>query len=142
MTTKTNTPVGGDLVKYEFHQSHCRASGTFKNSSGAAITDRSILGTPVKLSAGNWIPVAAADIANAEGLLLHDDLVDSLPDATVLDVEVAVLVRGPAGVLLSQLPTTDIAAGASINMTNFETRLNALGIVVLDAPPETETQTT
>lgn len=143
MTTLTNNAVQGDVVKYLLDPAYNVESYAFRNVSGATITDVELLGTVVKVSSGVVVPVLATDEANAQGVIISDEKIESLANNTTTTKKYAVLMRGPAIISQDELPTDDLA-GDALTMATLVTALVARGIVVraTDADTWTDEQTT
>lgn len=141
MATRTLGKRLGDGLKWEVHPGYTRKSGTFRNNSGSALSDEYVIFQPVKLSSGKWVPVLATDEANAGGLLLIPDLIDSLANNTDYGVKAPVLVKGPLIFNKNSLPAADVA-GTSFTIATLVTALEAKGFVFVDEPSTVETQTT
>jgi hypothetical protein len=131
--------VVSDILKWDVHPGFTRVSGQFKNTTGAQIDAGYILGQPVKLSAGYWVPVLATDEANVEGLLIYQDLIEDLANAGVLPGKVNVLVKGPAIINTDNVPAADVA-GDALNWATIAANLDNMTFVT--NPDTTETQTT
>ncbi len=135
-TTKNNTI--SDLVVMEVDPKFTREDYTIRNTSAATRTVTNPVGTPLNLNAGKMEFALAAGINAIEGLLLEsNDLPATANNADVAGGKRAVLVRGPAIVAKSILPTVDVA-GSAITMSDFITRLAALDIQVRDEPAKTQ----
>lgn len=124
---QTEGPYVKDLVDFEVYERFTRTSGTLENPSGVtAIADLSLLGQPVKDVAGQWTLVEAADIANAEGIVLSTDSID-LAASGITTEEYVILTDGPAVVVQDYLPAADCLA-AAITLASFVAALDGRGI--------------
>ena len=136
-----------DLVKMELDTRINRASGHFKNVSGggALAAGAVVVGTPVKLSTGNWVPILAGDEANTGGLWLGDPatqpFIEGLANNAVSALPGQVLVKGPAVVDKDKIPAKDVAGG-TLTAATIITALAALGITTLAEPSTSAQQTT
>lgn len=131
----------GDLIRNYYHESHCYVSATVKNPAGSAVTIDDPLGLPVKLVSTQWTFVAAADIANAGGVLVYDKPLAELAAAGITPMPLKILVRGPASVHEDGLSAVD-HVGDDITAADFKSRLLTLGITTIEGPTVTSTQTT
>lgn len=138
---KTDNRKLGDLLRAMFDPAHNYAGGTLKNNVAETVTPTDPLGQPVKQTGSQWEFVAAADIANATGVLLHDKDLPQMAQNDISEQKFLFLVRGPAVVHEDGLPANDVY-GDAINAANFKARLLALGISCISGPPTTETQET
>jgi hypothetical protein len=130
MMVETASKKAGALVMHEASPLFCRESKEVTNSTGDEVT--LLVGHPLDDNA----LCTAANIANADGIVLEKTVIADGESALV-----PVLARGPAVINVDELPTTDYAASA-INMTNYQTAIEALDIVVREEPDTQEEQTT
>lgn len=128
--TKGN--VGGDVFIRESDPVFCRESKEIDNSLGTEI-----LSLPAGYPMDDNVPIEASDIANCDGLLLQPCAV---PAGEKL--KVAVMARGEVVINKDALPTTYYDTAGAINMTTFQTTLEALGFIVRLEPPTQGEQTT
>lgn len=131
----------GDLLRAFFDNAHNFTGGTIKNAVAETVTPTDPLGQPVKQAAGQWQFVAAADIANATGVLVHQRDLPELAQNDITAEKILILVRGPAVIHEDGLPTHDVY-GDAIVAADFKARLLALGISCIEGPEKTSTQTT
>jgi hypothetical protein len=117
-TTFTELPKVGDVILHEESVMHNYDSVTITNPHSSEFTFK--VGYPIN----GATPVAAAAIANTTGILAQN-----IKLAASATAKVAIMRRGPGVVNKAALPTTDYA-GASFNMTTFQSEIEALGIVV------------
>lgn len=109
MANLTKHLVLGDLLKWIAHPGYCLVAGTFKNAGAVSVDYSGMLGMPVKLSGGFYVPVLATDEDNAEGLLV---VTEDFTLAASGTKKVSVLVRGPAIVHEQALPVNDVDGDA------------------------------
>jgi len=141
-TTLTKPDPPSDLLLNEFSPQYNREYVALVNPSGSTSEVlTSALGQPVKDNAGTWEFVEAADIANAEGVVIDALSVPAILAAGTSPAKYGVLRRGPAVVRTGKLAATDIL-GAAITSADFVTALAAVGIVCRAEPAEQSTQTT
>lgn len=126
---------------YNFVSAFIQNDATAGGSGVSELAD--VVGQPVKDNSGVWEFVAAADIANAEGIIIDGPRIDldNPPAANALTpFPYRVLVRGPAVLNKTAFPATDIY-GDAIDADDFETAMSALDIVSLEGPELTVEQT-
>lgn len=133
----------GDIFKFVSHPGYNTVSGIFRNNSGATRTLFSLVGMPVKLSGGKWVPVLATDEANITGLVMSEEYVDTLANNTDWGTKVQVMVRGPALYDKDALPAADIA-GTPFTLATIVTALAALSppLIAQAEPATSQTQAT
>lgn len=115
----------GNLVKCEYgtEQGYCREVKT------VTLTPTSALGDVLYITGGKGVLVNVANTADAIGILVEPTVYSKRPKTGTLDIEAAVLVRGPAIVANKALNyNADINTDAEI--TALEAVLEALGILV------------
>ena len=100
------------------------------NATGSAIT--LVPGAPMD----DNVAEVAAGIADTDGIVLEKTVIPNGESRRV-----PVLARGPAVINVDALPTTDYA-GSAINMTNFQTALEAMEDIVVREEPDTITTRT
>lgn len=147
LTTFTDRARISDLVKWEVNPLYTRDSATIKNLNAAAVSAGGILvGTPLSLSASQYGILQSGNEANVKALFLGNDS-DRINEALAANAITAgkyqILVRGPAIINKSMIPTTD-GDGQAIDVAAICTALLVLGITTEVEPTSaaTGTQTT
>ena len=131
LSTLTKRLLISDLVKWEVFPLYTRDSATIKNLNAAAITAGSLQpGTPLSLSAGQYGILQSGNEANVKSLFLGNDsdwIHEALAANAITVGKYQILVRGPAIINKSMIPTTD-GDGGAIDVAAICTALLALGI--------------
>jgi hypothetical protein len=128
MTTLTNTPTLGDLLKYELNGSYSREVITLKSGTNYAIG--SVLG---KITAsGKYRLSPAAAVTGDEGAEAASAVLIEAVDATAADKIGLVVARGPAIVSKAAL-VFDASVDQAAEKTSKHVQLAAAGIVPRDA---------
>ena len=70
MPSQTAAKVLSDLLRWESNFNYTREQGTIKNPTAGAIALASPLGTPLRITAGQWEIAVAADVAAV--MIRHD----------------------------------------------------------------------
>lgn len=143
MASQTQSKKLGDFLKYELNSSFNREEGTVKNSAGSAasLTESEVIGFPVKKVSGQWELLEATDEANAGGILIGGDAIESLGAGSTTTEKYPILVRGPAIVNQDEMPADD-GLDVSFTIADLVTAYEGLNIVSKSEPAVTETQTT
>jgi hypothetical protein len=144
LTTFTDRNRIQDLIKYEVDQRFTRDAQTIKNLNAAAIGANTLaVGTPLSLSAGQYGILQTGDEANVKALFLGTDssiIHEALAANAITAGKYQILVRGPAIINRSIIPTTD-GDGGTIDVDAVCTALAALNIVTMKEPVSTATGT-
>jgi hypothetical protein len=128
MTTLTNTPTLGDLLKYELNGSYSREVITLKSGTNYAIG--SVLG---KITAsGKYRLSPAAAVTGDEGAEGASAVLIEAVDATAADKTGLIVARGPAIVSKAAL-VFDASVDQAAEKTAKHVQLAAAGIVPRDA---------
>lgn len=150
MTTKTKKKTIGDLLRFEVQPEYCREAVTvqFTNAdteNAVTIELADPMGYPLKFVSGTTYELAlAADANTVDALLLADympDLEVAAEGTEAYPGKYTVLVRGPADIRKSALPTEDVL-GDAITTATLVTQLKTLSILCRDEPTVTSTQST
>jgi hypothetical protein len=128
MTTLTNTPTLGDLLKYELNGSYSREVITLKSGTNYAIG--SVLGKITASSKYRLSPAAA--VTGDEGAEAASAVLIEAVDATAADKTGLVVARGPAIVSKAAL-VFDASVDQPAEKTAKHVQLAAAGIVPRDA---------
>lgn len=133
----TKNKVSGEVfIREEHSRLYDSESVTIDNTAEGLNLGEDLTLQPGHPMMEDGTPVAAADIANAEGVLLMPAVIKD--GETVL---ATIITKGDSVVLnRTLLPTTD-HEDAAINMTNYATRLEALGFVLRSESEDREEQT-
>lgn len=140
LATLTKRALISDLVKWEVFQLYTRDAATIKNLNAASVAAGGIVvGTPLSLSAGQYGILQTGNEANVKALFLGNDS-DRINEALAANAITAgkyqILVRGPAIINKSFIPTTD-GDGGAIDVDAICTALLALGITTEKEPVST-----
>ena len=128
MTTLTNTPTLGDLLKYELNGNYSRETVTLKSGTNYALG--SVLG---KITAsGKYRLSPAAAVAGDEGAETAVAVLIEAVDATAADKTGLIVARGPAIVSKAAL-VFDASVDQPAEKTAKHVQLAAAGIVPRDA---------
>lgn len=142
-----------DLVKKGFLMNFWNAAYNFVSAkvqndttlgAGSGVGEVDLVGQLVKDNAGVWELVPAGDEADAEGVIVVAEPID--PDNLVAangltPFPCAILVRGPAVIRASAIPTTD-AYGNDYDADDYKAALLVLDIVTAEISAVTVEQTT
>src|SRR6185295_13672522 len=128
MTTLTNTPTLGDLLKYELNGNFSRETVTLKSGTNYALG--SVLGKITASSKYRLSP--AASVTGDEGAETATAILIEAVDATAADKTGLVVARGPAIVSKAAL-VFDASVDQPSEKTAKHVQLAAAGIVPRDA---------
>ena len=127
MTTLTNTPTLGDLLKFELNGSYSRETVTLKSGTNYALG--SVLG---KITAsGKYRLSPAAAVTGDEGAETATAILIAAIDATAADKTGLIVARGPAIVSKAAL-VFDASVDQPAEKTAKHVQLAAAGIVPRD----------
>lgn len=128
MTTLTNTPTLGDLLKYELNGNYSREVITLKSGTNYALG--SVLGKITASSKYRLSP--AAQVAGDEGAETANAVLIEAVDATAGDKTGLIVARGPA--IVSKIALVfDASVDQAAEKTAKHLQLAAAGIVPRDA---------
>jgi hypothetical protein len=128
MTTLTNTPTLGDLLKYELNGSYSREVVTLKSGTNYALG--SVLGKVT--ASGKYRLSPAAQVAGDEGAETANTVLIEAIDASAGDKAGLVVARGPA--IVSKVALVfDASVDQPAEKTAKHVQLAAAGIVPRDA---------
>lgn len=138
---KISPNVLSDGVKWLTNPSFCIESGTLTTIAATAQTLNDAMMQPLKIVAGEFIPVLDGDEANVTHFLLERGEIVMAADETILKVDV--LANGPALINYAAIPALD-PAGDPYDIAAIQTAIEALDIEIkpLLVPTDEEEQTT
>lgn len=135
---------GYDLLKWEVEHRFCRDAVTIKNVCGNTVPAGGIgVGYPLNLNGSQYETAVATGEAGVDAIVIDPRKIPELADDEITAEKYQVLVRGPALVNKSAIPTNDATTAATaFTLATLVTRLAALDIQVLVEPATEEIQTT
>ena len=129
MTLQSNKYTEGskvsDLIHWESHRAYNYVSQNVQATT--AVTDKEILGQPVRLNGANWEFVAIANIASATHIVAEQRKTTLALNAKLDNV--LLLERGPAMVLKTGYPAETIY-GEAMTATQYEVILDGMSPLV------------
>lgn len=145
VTTLTERVTISDLLRWEVNQLYCRDAKTIKyTGAGTAAAGAIKVGHPLKLVSTQWVTVLGTDEASTIGLFLGNGgerTPEALAQNAITAQKYQILIRGPAIVNKSQIPTTD-PAGTALTLATIVTALAAINIYTMTEGSVSATQTT
>lgn len=136
-----NTRIG-DVIIFELTPEYNRVSALVKNGGAAAVDILNPMGFPVKSDgAGGYAIAYAGDEASVIGMIVFmKELAIGIGVYSAFTVPI--LVRGPAVIDISSVPTQDAAASpGTFNLTTLATTYKGLNIIPYTEPSIVATQT-
>ena len=141
--------VPGDLIIYELNQLYTRESSQIQNdattggSGEITVTNRELLGQPVKLNGAVWEFASAANVTagTVDGVIVSGPEINALSADELTSSPYAILARGPAVINEGKIPAEDVY-GSAITAAEYITAVEALDIQTKPDPNTTSTQTT